>query len=852
MATVNLIGIHLLPSTGEFAYDIYPAVGWQRGSSGLNNATILNFWSNLSGNQPTDYTNAIEQFVAEHPECTTVSLVIAWLFNTEDASTCNVYPTTNFLLGQFEQNFGGGFVGSSVNWMVSGLTQADYPGIIPGPTLPDGNYVYGGTPSDPSVVRCIRDLKSRGFKVVFYPFLLGAGAGFPWRGRITSPNDLSQLATNDVNTFMGNAAVGDFTPDSTNLTVSYSGGLFDWTYRRMILHYANLCTVAGGVNLFLIASELRGLEILRGPNWTEEGDASIQFSGYIDTAGTVLHVLTLAPGSAAITATEIYNPSFTTAVSITAQISGPTGGVGTYSLSTGANGNLGTLSAPVDFAAGTVTWDYPMVAALKQLGADVRTTFDNLGFTKNLATQENLIVYSADWSSWMGWQHTVGPGGTAIGGQWPHLDQLFSDPSFDFASLDNYLPLTDWTTPTRTGAIDGGLDALEWQTPAYTGAWPPPADQLSGLGLTGPPTIYNMEYIKGNIEGGQYFNWFYNSGSAGGHSTAYGIDPNGTDLRVTLPEGDRLAQARNPYYPKQELLANKQLRWWWNNSHQAVYDDGDGTGFSPHGPPTLWVPNSKSIIFMEFGVPAVDRGTNQPNVFYDAKSSESATPFWSIWDPSNNGSYFPRRDDTIQAMAIEALYEYWNLDGNNETVGGLPMLVWTFCCAWNWDARPFPTFPINDSAWGDTQNWQQGDWLNGIRLILPPPPPTPPPGPGTYPDFPSIATSGWSVHVTPKFSTLLAQHVSGRETRGQLYANPLYEFELTYEVLRSAAGFAELQAIVGFFAQVSGQNLPFWFSPPVAPTGPFLCRFAEDVQDFEEFMTMLWTLRTVRLMTVRP
>ena len=32
----------------------------------------------------------------------------------------------------------------------------------------------------------------------------------------------------------------------------------------------------------------------------------------------------------------------------------------------------------------------------------------------------------------------------------------------------------------------------------------------------------------------------------------------------------------------------------------------------------------------------------------------------------------------------------------------------------------------------------------------------------------------------------------------------------------------------------------------------WLCRFAEDVQDFEEFMTMLWTLQTVRLMTVRP
>ena len=32
----------------------------------------------------------------------------------------------------------------------------------------------------------------------------------------------------------------------------------------------------------------------------------------------------------------------------------------------------------------------------------------------------------------------------------------------------------------------------------------------------------------------------------------------------------------------------------------------------------------------------------------------------------------------------------------------------------------------------------------------------------------------------------------------------------------------------------------------------WLCRFADDVQDFEEFMTMLWALRTVRLVTVRP
>ena len=99
---------------------------------------------------------------------------------------------------------------------------------------------------------------------------------------------------------------------------------------------------------------------------------------------------------------------------------------------------------------------------------------------------------------------------------------------------------------------------------------------------------------------------------------------------------------------------------------------------------------------LEYGFAACDKSTNQPNVFFDPKSTESFTAYWSIWDPANELGYVPRRDDTIQAMALEAVYEYWNVDGNNETVGGLPMLNWDFCCAWNWDARPFPTFPIQE------------------------------------------------------------------------------------------------------------------------------------------------------------
>nr|WP_306419436.1 glycoside hydrolase TIM-barrel-like domain-containing protein [Amaricoccus solimangrovi] len=44
--------------------------------------------------------------------------------------------------------------------------------------------------------------------------------------------------------------------------VAWAGGA-DAGYARMILHYAHLCAAAGGVDGFLIGSELRGLTTLR-------------------------------------------------------------------------------------------------------------------------------------------------------------------------------------------------------------------------------------------------------------------------------------------------------------------------------------------------------------------------------------------------------------------------------------------------------------------------------------------------------------------------------------------------------------------------------------------------------------
>ena len=63
------------------------------------------------------------------------------------------------------------------------------------------------------------------------------------------------------------------------------------------------------------------------------------------------------------------------------------------------------------------------------------------------------------------------------------------------------------------------------------------------------------------------------------------------------------------------------------------------------------------------------------------------------------------------------------------------MIQFALSCVWNWDARPFPVFPILTGQWADAGNWQTGDWITG-RVTLPPPPPSAPPAPGRMRPFP--------------------------------------------------------------------------------------------------------------------
>ncbi|HXT06219.1 MAG TPA: glycoside hydrolase TIM-barrel-like domain-containing protein [Roseiarcus sp.] len=816
----TLTGVHLLPATGEFTYDTIAFLGQRTTEPGL---TAINAYA--GGGATTDCAIALNQLQAQHPECATVSLVCAWFCDGLTAGACNVYPTTTYIGGAFQQASGGADV-----WRCSSLTQTS-PGLIPMATASDGTFVYAGTPSDASIVRCLRDLKTRGFKVVFYPFLLMTAAGLPWRGEISYAPDLSSAATAAVEAFLGPATAAEFTRDAVNLTVAYAGSATDWSYRRMILHYAHLCVVAGGVDLFVLGSELRGLETIRGPAWTRAGTTD---------------------------------------------------------------------------GAGHAIWDYPFVAGLAQLASDVRGVFDAAGLARSLATLTNLIAYSADWSSWMGYQHA------GENGQWPHLDSLYASSAIDYVSFDNYLPLSDWTTGT------GGLDAANWQAPPPP-SWPTASPSTRGFGLGGAPTIDSIAYLQANIEGGEKFDWYYADAANAGAAD----DPKGSGLIVSAPQGDRATQTRQPYAAGQQILANKQLRWWWSHPHYAIYDAG--SGWTAQGAQTPWAPQSKPLLFLEYGIPSVDKGTNQPNLFYSPSSNASGTPYWSIWSSAAGGGLKPLRDDTISEMALDAIYSYWQ--ANNASVGGVAMIQWAFSCVWNWDARPFPAFPTLSSVWGDAADWAYGDWQGAGRTPTPPAAASGDPPPATYPSFPALSTLGWSTHVRPRFATGIAGHVSGRESRRPLRALAIYDIELNYNLLRAGAE-AELQAVAGFYGQMGGQGGAFWLSPPglataagqplgtgdgvtttfalkrsfgdysepvqatsgvsavylngaeqgagwsvtagfspavafAAPPAPgaavsadfgvlWPCRFAEDVADLENFMTLLWRWGSVKLQTVRP
>ncbi|WP_323762931.1 baseplate multidomain protein megatron [Maricaulis sp.] len=267
---------------------------------------------------------------------------------------------------------------------------------------------------------------------------------------------------------------------------------------------------------------------------------------------------------------------------------------------------------------------------------------------RSLLGPATRLSYAADWSEYHG--HQSGGGAKIF-----HLDPLWSHPSIDAVAIDFYIPLADWRDGT---------------------------DHLDAALAPGP---HDAAYLASHVTGGEGFDWFYAA-------------PQDRDAQLRTPISDAV-------HGEAWVWRYKDLVGWWSNAHH------DRPGGVRSASPTGWVPASKPIWLTEIGCPAVDKGANQPNVFIDPKSSESAPPHHSTGV----------RDDLIQRRYLEVLLAHWDDPSVNPVspLYGGPMVEPDWTHVWAFDARPWPDFPARSEIWSDGANWRLGHWLNGRAGLVP-------------------------------------------------------------------------------------------------------------------------------------
>lgn len=74
---------------------------------------------------------------------------------------------------------------------------------------------------------------------------------------------------------------------------------------------------------------------------------------------------------------------------------------------------------------------------------------------------------------------------------------------------------------------------------------------------------------------------------------------------------------------------------------------------------------------------------------------------------------------------------------------------------------------------------------------------------------------GWSVFKSPQFKTQLQQAAGGKTTRSQLWANPIWNYKLTWEILRdSGTAPTAFKQLIDFFLARAGQFDTFLYQDP--------------------------------------
>lgn len=535
-----LRSVVLGPGTGEYSL----------GTTRVTAATGGWPLNEYAGQDRSDFVVALDQLQATVPELERVCLKVAWHGNDLRVGACEIKP----MVETATRN------SSPYQWRSGPVGRSTTPVL----SLNAGVPAYGGAPGDRSIYEAIREIRARGLKVMLHPVILmdipagntkpnpygGTGqTAYPRRRDITcnpapglvgTPDKTVDVMPQIVN-FFGSVAASAFGWNAAGRYVEYSGSAGEWSFRRFILHMARIAAAAGGVDDFLLCSDLYGITTLRN-------------------------------------------------------------------------------------AAG-----FPVIDRLKTLAADVRSM---LGAGARLS-------YGAGWVEYHNYRPADGSGDVLF-----HLDGLWSDSNVDFVGIVNYLPVSDW----RDGALH--LDRQRGWT-----------------------SIYDSDYLRSNIEGGENFAWSYASTAA-----------RNTQNRTPITDAA---------YSEPWVFRDADIRSWWMLPH---YNRPGGVRAAS---PTAWVPGSKPLVFVEFGCPAVDKGTNLPGAVYDPPSS-TLRPHYSLSTP----------DDSIQRAYYEAMLGYWPTQAPAGMLDGASAMFASF-----WDVRPDPTFPLLEDAWRDTAYWSTSHALSG-RLRL--------------------------------------------------------------------------------------------------------------------------------------
>jgi len=233
----------LIPGASEFGYDtraVTQVLGL--GRTRPENRHQLR--------RASDVAASLDALEALCPNLKRVSLVVSWFGDDLRAGSCLIEPRVDVKTKTTD----------GATWSVAGLTREEAKAV----SLARGVPAYGGTPSDESVIRLIRNLKSCGLDVVLYPFVMmdvpagnslpdpygGTGQpAYPWRGRITCDPAPGRSGS----------------PDGTGAAAAEVERFFTRSsgFNRFVLHYASLAEEAGGVDGFILGSELVGLTRVR-------------------------------------------------------------------------------------------------------------------------------------------------------------------------------------------------------------------------------------------------------------------------------------------------------------------------------------------------------------------------------------------------------------------------------------------------------------------------------------------------------------------------------------------------------------------------------------------------------------